>query len=275
MKTYRDHARATRGITVAADDRAHQRPRRVRQGGPVLRHRHRARPDRPRRAGRRGGDRGSHHRRHGRHRRIVAVVPARGHRPHRGAERAGPGTRHRLPHRRLPRRLRPAVGRAARATRCRASTSACPGVTSMSADTHKYGYAAKGTSVVLYRSARAAPLPVLHHHRLARRPVLLAHLRRQPAGRARAPPAGPRWSRSARPATSTPPGASSRSADAIKAGPAGRLRRAVASSAIPLFVIAFASTDDIARRLPGVRRHDADGAGPSTGSTDRPPCTCA
>ncbi len=27
-----------------------------------------------------------------------------------------------------------------------------PGVTSMSADTHKYGYAAKGTSVVLYRS---------------------------------------------------------------------------------------------------------------------------
>jgi sphinganine-1-phosphate aldolase len=28
----------------------------------------------------------------------------------------------------------------------------CPGVTSISADTHKYGYAAKGTSVVLYRS---------------------------------------------------------------------------------------------------------------------------
>jgi len=29
-----------------------------------------------------------------------------------------------------------------------------PGVTSMSADTHKFGYAAKGTSVVLYRSSR-------------------------------------------------------------------------------------------------------------------------
>jgi sphinganine-1-phosphate aldolase len=28
----------------------------------------------------------------------------------------------------------------------------CPGVTSMSADTHKYGYASKGTSVVLYRN---------------------------------------------------------------------------------------------------------------------------
>lgn len=33
-----------------------------------------------------------------------------------------------------------------------------PGVTSISADTHKYGYAAKGTSVVLYRSAE------LRHH---------------------------------------------------------------------------------------------------------------
>jgi len=33
-----------------------------------------------------------------------------------------------------------------------------PGVTSMSADTHKYGYAAKGTSVVLYRN------PELRHH---------------------------------------------------------------------------------------------------------------
>jgi glutamate/tyrosine decarboxylase-like PLP-dependent enzyme len=30
----------------------------------------------------------------------------------------------------------------------------CPGVTSMSADTHKYGYASKGTSVVLYRNSR-------------------------------------------------------------------------------------------------------------------------
>lgn len=35
---------------------------------------------------------------------------------------------------------------------------ALPGVTSISADTHKYGYAAKGTSVVLYRSAS------LRHH---------------------------------------------------------------------------------------------------------------
>ena len=39
------------------------------------------------------------------------------------------------------------------ATRSSRSTSACPASSSMSADTHKYGYAAKGTSVVLYRGA--------------------------------------------------------------------------------------------------------------------------
>ncbi len=37
-----------------------------------------------------------------------------------------------------------------------------PGVTSMSADTHKYGYAAKGTSVILYRGA-----DLLHHQYFA------------------------------------------------------------------------------------------------------------
>ena len=37
-----------------------------------------------------------------------------------------------------------------------------PGVTSMSADTHKYGYAAKGTSVVLYRDKD------LRHHQYYR-----------------------------------------------------------------------------------------------------------
>src|SRR5205814_2157020 len=36
-----------------------------------------------------------------------------------------------------------------------------PGVTSMSADTHKFGYAAKGTSVVLYRSPELAVYAVL------------------------------------------------------------------------------------------------------------------
>ena len=40
-----------------------------------------------------------------------------------------------------------------------------PGVTSMSADTHKYGYAAKGTSVVLYRDKE------LRHHQYYRPPT--------------------------------------------------------------------------------------------------------
>ena len=66
---------------------------------------------------------------------------------------AGRRARRRLPHRRLPGRLRAAVGASAWAATCRRSTSAVPGVTSMSADTHKFGYAAKGTSVVLYRGA--------------------------------------------------------------------------------------------------------------------------
>ena len=59
-----------------------------------------------------------------------------------------------------------------------------PGVTSISADTHKYGYAPKGTGVMLYRRQRPAPPPVLHLCRLARRPLRLAGHRRQPLGRA-------------------------------------------------------------------------------------------
>ena len=39
------------------------------------------------------------------------------------------------------------------ATPCAPFDFRLPGVSSISADTHKYGYAAKGTSVVLYRGA--------------------------------------------------------------------------------------------------------------------------
>ena len=39
-----------------------------------------------------------------------------------------------------------------------------PGVTSMSMDLHKYAYAPKGSSVLLYRSAA-----LRHHHRLGAR----------------------------------------------------------------------------------------------------------
>ena len=49
-----------------------------------------------------------------------------------------------------------------------------PGVTSISADTHKYGYAFKGTSVAAVPRQGAAQRPVLLPHRLERRQVLLA-----------------------------------------------------------------------------------------------------
>jgi sphinganine-1-phosphate aldolase len=62
-----------------------------------------------------------------------------------------------------------------------------PGVTSISADTHKFGYAAKGTSVVACTAHRRSPVPAL-------------------AGSA--PRAGRRWCRSARRATSRPPAGS-------------------------------------------------------------------
>ena len=139
------------------DGAARLGPRRVRQGGAVLRLppgagagrrrlRRRRRRDGPGRleADRRGG-------------RLGTRLPPRHHRPHRRALGDGP---------------RAGIG---------FHTDAClggfvlpwaeqlgydvprfdfrlPGVTSMSADTHKYGYAAKGTSVVLYRGRE------LRHH---------------------------------------------------------------------------------------------------------------
>ena len=60
------------------------------------------------------------------------------------------------------------------ATTSRCSTSACPGVTSISADTHKYGYAFKGTLDPAVPRQGAAQRAVLLPHRLERRQVLLA-----------------------------------------------------------------------------------------------------
>ena len=91
--------------------------------------------------------------RHGqdhRHRGFGTRVPPRCDRSHRGAVGVGPGARDRLPYRLLPRRLRPALGREARLPGPPFDFR-LPGVTSISADTHKFGFAAKGTSVVLYR----------------------------------------------------------------------------------------------------------------------------
>ena len=59
-----------------------------------------------------------------------------------------------------------------------------PGVTSISADTHKYGYAFKGTSVLAVPRQGAAQRPVLLPHRLERRQVLLPRHRGLPLRRA-------------------------------------------------------------------------------------------
>ena len=66
-------------------------------------------------------------RRHRRRGRLGARLPARPDRPDRAALGAGARAWRRLPHRRLPRRLRTARSPSAWATTCRRSTSACPG----------------------------------------------------------------------------------------------------------------------------------------------------
>ena len=55
-----------------------------------------------------------------------------------------------------------------------------PGVTSISADTHKYGYAPKGTSVLLYRNPDLRRRQYFVQHGLAGRDLRLAGHRRQP-----------------------------------------------------------------------------------------------
>ena len=115
-----------------------------------------------------------------------------------------------------------------------------PGVTSMSADTHKYGYAAKGSSVVLYRGRE---LRHFQYYTMTDWPGGLYLSPTWPAaGPAPCPPrAGRRWSRSARPAT---PGATRR---ILEAG--ARIRDGVAAIpglrvlGDPLWVIAFAAAD--------------------------------
>ena len=57
-----------------------------------------------------------------------------------------------------------------------------PGVTSMSADVHKYGYASKGVSVILVPDARAGPQAAVRDHRLAGRLLRLDRHGRDPAG---------------------------------------------------------------------------------------------
>ena len=109
-------------------------------------------------------------------------LPARAHRPDRGAVGARARARDRLPHRRVPRRLRPAVGRAARRRR--------PGVRLPAAGRHvdvgrhpQVRLRGEGHERRPVPRRGPAPLPVLHDDRLARRGVRHAVVRRQPRRR--------------------------------------------------------------------------------------------
>ena len=123
---------------------------------------------------------GPEHRRARRHRRHV---PARADRPDPRARPAGAAARHRPARRRLPRRVHPARGPTDLGYPVPPFDLSVPGVTSMSADTHKYGYALKGSSVLLFRPKDAAPPPVHDHRRLAGWRVRVAEHGRQPVGR--------------------------------------------------------------------------------------------
>ena len=60
-----------------------------------------------------------------------------------------------------------------------------PGVTSISADTHKYGFSAKGASTILYRDMDHMAPPVLCLHGMARRGLCLPGPFRHPPRRGR------------------------------------------------------------------------------------------
>ena len=145
---------------AARDGAAGDRARRVRQGRADVRHRvQRKLPvDRRLRRRRRSAARAAIDRATVGRRRLGAGVPARADRPDRASS---PSWRASAASASTPTPASAASccrGPRGSATTCRRSTSACPASTSMSADTHKFGYAAKGTSVVLYRGAE------LRHH---------------------------------------------------------------------------------------------------------------
>ena len=143
-----------------------------------------------------------------------------------------------------------------------------PGVTSISADTHKYGYAFKGTSVLLPRQG-AAQRPVLLPDRLERRQVLLAGhgglpLRR--AARGHVGGDGP-----ARPGglPRATPRRSSRRRRACRTRCASHPELRILGN--PTFLFSFTSRR--VRHLPRQRLHAAERAGASTASSTPTPCT--
>ena len=87
------------------------------------------------------------------------------------------------------------------ATTSRSSTSGFPGVTSISADTHKYGYAFKGTSIVAVPRQGAAQRAVLLPDRTGAAASTARPGWTAPARAGCSPRRGRRWSRSAARAT--------------------------------------------------------------------------
>ena len=144
-------------------------------------------------AGRRRRGRRAHRRPDHRHHRLGLQLRLRHDRPDRGARRAGA----------------PSAASGCTSTAASAASSSrsarssgydippfdfrVPGVTSISADTHKYGYAFKGTSRAAVPRQGAAQRPVLLPHRLDRRQVHVARASRAPAPAACWPAPGRRW----------------------------------------------------------------------------------
>ena len=243
LYSYREYARATRGVTspnvvmpvtahVALDKGAHWmdiemrhapltgalRRRRRRHGGA-----HRRPDDRP------GRQRGQ--------------LRARPHRPDRGDRRAGAVARHRHARRRLPRRLAAARGSSVSATTCRSGTSACPASrrsrpTRTSTATRSRARACCCTATRNCASTSTSP---------SRTGPAASTCRRASPARAAAgssPPRGPRSWRPASPATSPRPTTSCarRSPSATASATASPSSR---SSATRLFLIAFKPAGDL------------------------------
>ena len=192
MKTYRDWARATRRITrpeLVAPTSAHPAFDKAAHYFGIKQVRVPVGPDYRADV---AATRKALTRQHHRARRLGAVVPARGDRSHRGAVGAGARAGRRLPHGRVPGRLRAAVGEAAGVPGAAVRLPAARG------DEHVRGHAqvrlrGQGHLGGAVPGHRAALAPVLHRHRVAGRAS--TSLPPSPAAGpgGSSPPPGPPW----------------------------------------------------------------------------------
>ena len=157
IKACRDFVRGERGQpqlrgNIVLPSSAHPG---VHQGRPADGYRSAPHPDRRGLSRRRVRDGKRHRRRDDRPGRIRAVVSVRHHRPDRRAGRAGPSARTVAARRCVRRRLSRAV-RGARRLSGAPFDFGVPGVQSISADLHKFGFCPKPASTVFYRTAAQA-----------------------------------------------------------------------------------------------------------------------